>query len=744
MRSCRHVGARVLAALFCACALGVSSARAQDRTADSLEVRHVDFVGARAFRKSELQAAIVTSPSRCKLPVVLLPVCLLGAAQQKEYIDEDAVRADALRLRLFYYQRGYRDAKVDSRMTRKPEGVDVAFSITEGRPVIIEALELEGAPAILSPDVVSQIPLGAHRPLDMILYEATRDSLQTRLNNVGYAHAEMLASYLIPTDSPYQARVKYEALPGVLARFGPVDVQGAQKVSPTVVRRMLTFRPGDLYRQEELAKSQRNLFGLEVFQHADIHPHLDALPDSIVPVTVQVNEGNLHRVRVGAGLSTTEAFNAEGRWTSRNFFGGARHLELRMGLSNILAPEFDIIPFFDTGKGRYGKPSGVIGADFSQPWFFDPLNTFGAGLFAERQSIPNVFVRTAEGGYLSLSRPLGAGTNASIGYRPELTSLDAEGDLIFCVSFVTCAAQDIQVLRDRHWLAPLTLAFSRNRTNSLFAPTRGYILRFDGEYAARLTGSQFSYTRIIGELSHYLEVMQGVVFATRVRPAWAHAIADRREAGLGLHPQKRFFAGGPNSVRGFAQYRLGPKVLSIDAFDLLKPTGTFPGCTAQQVNAGACDANQLDDNAFDVRPTGGAAMMEGNLELRFPLFADKLRGAAFMDVGQVWSTASDVRIRSLAWTPGFGIRYFSPIGPIRIDVGYNGTAAEPLPLITTELCVAQPNGAPCTPLVPGQAYTPTQLERGSTLRRQDAPVLWEPGGTLFKRFQLHFSIGQAF
>ncbi len=744
MRSgCRHVGARVLAALACACAVAATPVRAQDHPADSLEVRHVDFTGAVAFRRADLQAAIVTSPSRCKLPVLFAPVCALGMAHQKEYVDEDAVRADALRLRLFYYQRGYREAKVDAKVTRTRDGFDVAFGINEGRPVMIESLELEGAPAILSPDVVETLPLTAQRPLDMILYEATRDSLQGRLTNAGYAHAEVLASYLIPTDSPYQARVKYEALPSVLARFGPIDVVGAQKVSATVVLRMLTFRQGDLYRQEELAKSQRNLFGLEVFQHADIHPDLDATPDSIVPVTVQVNEGNLHRVRVGAGLSTTEAFNAEGRWTNRNFHGGARHLELRVGLSNILAPEFDIIPFFDTGQGRYGKPSGVIAVDFGQPWFFDALNTFGAGLFAERQSIPNVFVRTAEGGYLSFSRPLGAGTSGTIGYRPELTSLDAEGDLIFCVSFVTCEAQDIQVLRDRHWLAPLTLSLSRDRSNSLFAPTRGYIARFDGEFATRYTGSQFSYARVIGELSHYAELTQGVVLATRLRPAWAHTIEDRREAGLGLHPQKRFFAGGPNSVRGFAQYRLGPKVLSIDAFDLLKPNGQFPGCTAQQVNSDACDASLLADDVFDVRPTGGAAMLEGNIELRFPLFADKLRGAAFMDFGQVWSTPAQVQIKSIAWTPGVGIRYFSPIGPIRIDVGFNGTSAESLPVITTELCARQLDG-PCTALVSGQAYASAQLDRGTALRKMDAPVSWEPNGTLFKHFQLHLSIGQAF
>src|SRR5690606_7791333 len=134
-------------------------------------------------------------------------------------------------------------------------------------------------------------------------------------------------------------------------------------------------------------------------------------------------------------------------------------------------------------------------------------------------------------------------------------------------------------------------------------------------------------------------------------------------------------AGGPNSVRGYSQFRLGPKALTIEARRLIRPVEEDgAGCTPQAVNTGSCDAATLaavQPDAFTVQPLGGNASFEGSVELRFPLFRDLLRGVVFFDYGQVWRDHDDMSLRSMVWAPGGGIRYFSPIGPIRIDIGYN-------------------------------------------------------------------------
>lgn len=736
------VCARSLAGVIVALAAAPGMTHAQGFRPVGPEVDDVELVGPQAFPEALLLSAIVTAESGCRTPV-LAPLCLIGIARQPEYLDEDVLRADAVRLRLFYYERGYRDAVVRTETEATDDGVRVRFIIREGEPVRVREMVIDD-PTNALPGHGGPLPLAPGDPFDLLRYEATRDTLVGRLRDRGYAHAEVLSTYLLPSDDARRAFVSYEVLPGRPARFGPIEVVGVREVSPSVVRRLLSFEEGDPYSDAELLRSQRNLFALDIFQHAQIRAELDALPDSIVPVRVEVNEGDVHRVRLGVGMSTAECAHAEGSWASRNFLGGARRLEVRGRVSNVLAGELSSFPCLDTGGGIYGQLAGLAAVDFTQPWVFGPRNSLGAGVSAERRIVPDVFVRTSRGGYVSLTRALGPRASASVGFRPELTALEAEGDLIFCVGFTTCDVAELDVLREAHWLAPVTLRVQRDRTNALFTPTAGDILRLDVELAGAATGSDFAYARIVGEWSWYHEVIEGVVVAQRIRPGWARAIDEPGRGGLGLHPERRFFAGGPQSVRGYAQYRLGPRVLTVDAAGVLAlPVDSGgAGCDAHDINRGTCNAGPVAPGRFDSRPVGGAAVLEGNLEVRFPLRGESLRGAAFVDYGQVWSTDDHVSLGELRWTPGMGVRYHSPIGPVRVDVGYAAPQAEPLSVVTTFVC-AQLGEACVTPL-PGLEYPRGSLRNTASLVRLDEPLALPAGDGFFDRLQLHFSIGQAF
>lgn len=716
-------------------------------TLEGRDVLSVRFPGAVAFSAPVLQAAVETSAGSCDNPALFL-VCPLGVGVTRQSFDPEALRADVLRLRLFYFQRGYRDIKVEADAKPLGAGVEATFRLSEGKPVRVASLEIAGADSVRGVDLGDDLPLRPGDPLNMLLYEAARDSLASRLLDRGYAHAQVLANYFIPSDTPQAAHVRFDVVPGPLARFGRIQVIGATRVSPRVVRRMLTFHRGDVYSRDQVLKSQRNLFTLEAFRHVEIHPDLDADPDTVVPVVVQVNESDLHHVRVGAGVSTADAITAEARWTSRNFLGGARRLELRAQVGNVLAPQLESVPWFDTGDGEFGKLTGALGADFQQPWFFSPLNTFGGGLFIERQSYNEVYVRTSRGAYLTLTHTLGPRTSVAVGFRPELTRLDTDqGDVFFCQQLASCALGDIRVLSASHWLAPLTASLVRDRSNSLFAPTRGSILRLDGEFASRATGSDFSYVRLQGELSEYRGLPGGLVLAARLRPGWARSLGEPSDHDvLGLHPQKRFFAGGPNSVRGFAQYRLGPKVLTVldPVGSLATPRDGQPArCTPAEINGGTCDAHGLPADAFEPHPVGGAALLEGSLELRFPLGLPKLRGATFVDFGQVWSTPGEARLKSLVWTPGFGVRYFSAIGPIRVDIGYNPEGAELLPVLVRGVGIEDATTGQCVD--PPADVDPTKLRACQPqLHALVTPVSWQPRDRFLDHLQLHFSIGQAF
>ena len=133
------------------------------------------------------------------------------------------------------------------------------------------------------------------------------------------------------------------------------------------------------------------------------------------------------------------------------------------------------------------------------------------------------------------------------------------------------------------------------------------------------------------------------------------------------------------------------------------------------------------------------------MEVRFPLDGSLWEGAAFLDFGEVWDERDQVNPGDLEWTPGLGIRYFSPIGPIRMDLAYRFTAGERLQVVTTDVEPYDPlvhgrNGELKDPEGQGLGYAESE-----NLVRLNTSYLWEDlNPWSFRRFQLHFSIGQAF
>lgn len=737
------------------CAALLALATAAPLTAQALQgsppVQVVRFVGNRTFDGPTLAAAIATNSGQCK---VLALLCMIGIGKEPYYFDEPTLRADVIRLRLFYYEQGFREAKVTADTTATEDGVRVAFHIEEGRPVLVSDITVDGLDVPGATDITRNLPLRKDDRFVIQRYDADRDTITARLKNRGYPRAEVLAGYDISNAEPYVVSVRYNVMPGTRARFGPVDVVGNQSISGNVVRRMLSFRSGDLYDQADILASQRNLFELQVFRHVDIQPDLNAAPDSVVPVTVQVNEGAMRNVRVGAGMNQAECLTAEGRWQSQNFLGGARQLQVRGRISNVLAKQMHgSFLCKEVGDTVFRDLGGLFTVDFVQPFFFGPANNVGAGLIAERRSVPNIFVRRAIGGYVSLTRRLGRSAFISLAYRPESTRLEGAVPVVLCTSFIGCTPNELDVLTRSNWLSPVTLSYVADRGNDVFSPTRGHVFRTDLEYASSYTASKFAYVRWNNDASLYHYLGGASVLALHLRAGLAWSL---KSGESGLNPQKRFFAGGANSVRGFGQYQLGPEVLTVKnaARDLLVDTlsNGWPGCTPFSINNGSCNISRAPSNLFQAQPKGGGAVLEGSIELRLPspIWRDKLRTALFVDAGQVWPSPGEIELKGnkgIIATPGFGFRYESPVGPIRLDIAYNTQGPRNLDVWTQTVCEIQEGSTSCPPL----GNQKTGYRNTGLLVPMGHNVAWSPysrpADTLpgfLQRLRIHFSIGQAF
>jgi outer membrane protein assembly factor BamA len=746
----------VLLSLLAAAVLPWLPLPSEAQTPSRPEILSLHFEGNESFPDRMLRNAILTRETECRSFVFqVVPFCPLGAefAIDRSYMNPRVFDQDFIRVQLFYFIRGFREAQVDTVIDRVDDTrVRVTYHIDEGRPIVITRLGVTGLGDANEEDRLARtLPIGPGEPLSLRQLDVARDTLIQRMRNRGYAHADVLRQIGIDSTG-YLAEVEFDIYTGTLARYGPIRIVGNDEVSETVIRRMLPFQEGEIYSQEEIFEGQRNLYNLDIFRHAAIAQDLDHHPDSIVPLEVQVNEGNTHRVRAGGGWNSAECFLSEGRWVSRNFRGGARRLVVRGRLSNLGTHQLEESICAGAGTGVYGDVNWSVSTDFTQPWIFSPRNSFTGSVYAERQSLQDVFVRRAVGLNLTLTRTLGRGTLGSAFYRPQLGQLDA-AEVFFCTTFLVCDPQQIDVLQSSNRLAPAGLSFSRDRTDRAFSPRDGYTLAADVEHASRITGSHFGYDRVVAEVTSFRGVGEDLVLAGRLRAGRLNA---REFRGLGFedgsqpriaHPQRRFYAGGANSVRGYAESQLGPRVVSVEVTDLVFPVGdrVEAVCTPEEVAVLACDAGPLGEGRFFSRPTGGDNLVEGSLELRFPVHQPHLRGAAFVDFGQVWDAQAETSLRDVRFTPGVGLRYSTPIGPVRVDLAYRPPRTERVPVITSALRPFDPDRDR-----PGDRLLGPDGERIDWVALDELALLGprlpleEEQGFSWRRLQLHFSIGQAF
>lgn len=736
LRSALAAGIAALAGLLVARPIAAQSSKSQTA---SPEVTALSMTGVRHVDKGELEKSIATKTTHCK-SFLLEPFCLFSKSPlfvQKQYLDQLEFERDVLRIKVFYWKRGYRHAAVDTTVTRKGRGVKVHFAITEGMPTVVREIAIAQAEQVLDPKSIQRsMALRRGMPLDLLLLDSSATHLRGQLWDMGYADATMHDTALVsPGDSSAAVRITID--PRRRATVDTIIVSGNSQITRRTIGNMLTLKPGHIFRRTDVLESQRNLYASSLFRRAMI----TAGPpdDSAKRISVDVEEAPFHLVRLSGGFNTVDFGQLEGRYTDFSWLGGARRLELNGVLSNIFAPQLNGAAVFQNVTGNLSNQEAApylrlnyeTSAQVTQPWWHDPRNTLGAGLFAHRNSAPAIFIDKGYGGNLSFTRQLSFRSPLSIVYQYELTEVTA-GNIYFCVNYGVCETPTIHALAGRHALSPLSADLFTDRRNDPLDPSDGYTGRLTFEHASALTLSQFRYNRISGEATRYIPIGRSVL-AGRVRFGWVKSLAstgnalgqlgDTNSAGI-IHPRKRFYAGGSQSVRGYGENQLGPRVLTVDPDTLIKY-----GCTTASIGNGSCRPDSVPSRDFSPQPTGGTSLIEGNIEFRFPIWK-QFGGAVFVDgafVGE--GPLAQVTKGTGALTPGFGVRYASPVGPIRVDLGIRPGLVENLRVITD---APQANGtARLVELTAPKTYNPLESS-GSGFRK------------LLSRLALHLSIGQAF
>jgi outer membrane protein insertion porin family len=609
-----------------ALALGATAACREE---NPIRVASLTFNGVDAVVESELRAALETRAGSW-IPLTKKPA-----------FDPDEFQNDLLRLRNFYAERGYPDARVtdiDVVFDDKKENVRLTVTVQEGEPIRVASMRFEGfevLPERRRQAVERNLGLAAGDVRDRRRVERARSTALSLLQEVGYPYAKVTADELAG-ETPRTVGLVLRATPGVAATFGPIEIQGNASVGEDVIRRQLAFRPGDRYRASRVQGSQSKLSSLDLFSFAYVEPRLEGSEPAAVPIRVTVAEDKHRQFNAAAGYGTEEKVRARAEWRHVNFFGGARTAGVESKWSSI-----------DRG----------VRLNFNEPYFFTRHLAFSAQGIAWDEQEPMYRV-TTYGGRAGVSwrrerrNPVTRrGTTTSIGlslinefddYRVSEAALADPG----LRSRLITLGFDPETGATTGTMSSIRIQADHDTTSSRLDPQRGFAVSAALEQAGRWLPGTFDFTEVTGELRGYLSTVRpssltpgrrGLVVAARVRAGTIDAPAPT-DASVPFF--KRYFLGGSTSLRGWGRYEVSP----------LTETGL---------------------------PIGGLSLLEASTEVRVP-FSERLTVVAFVDAGNVGARPWRLDPDGFRADVGPGLRYDTPIGPVRFDLGYQLTPIEGL------------------------------------------------------------------
>jgi len=458
------------------------------------------------------------------------------------------------------------------------------------------------------PDAVrSSLDLATGQPAVAASVLAGGSRILNALQERGYAFAKVDPPVAYEAADAPVVDVRFHVEMGPKVNIGQIRIDGLKRVHESLLRARLTLHTGEPYSASAIEKARRDILALGVFSQVSLTVGTAVDDTGGVPVTFKIRERLRHAIAVSAAYSSDLGGSGGVTWTDRNVFGNAEQLTLA-------AQVIDLGGSDTTGIGY------DTSAKYLMPDFGHRDQSLQFSVRALKQSL-QAYDQTAHTATVTLSRKFSSAWSASI------AGATTDERVI----------QNLVTLNYTLLALPMNLAFdSTHLATPLEDPRRGVraSVGVTPTLALGHPNARFIITQIklagYFDLNHVLPIEPGrTVLAARALAGVAQGAGQ-----LSLPPDQRFYAGGSDTVRGYAYQSVGPK---------------FP--------QGTPDAGL---------PIGGTAIEAGSLELR-QRFGTNFGAAFFMDAGQVSSSLKAVS-NEFRIGAGAGIRYFTPIGPIRLDV----------------------------------------------------------------------------
>lgn len=590
--------------------------------------------------------------------------------------SEELLRRDLAAITALYNSNGFRDARLSSKLERpyrgKRDQMAVRVQVEEGPQWRVGKLELSGPSAEHLEAVRGLLYQSEGQPFSESNVSIDRDNILDYYFDQGYPGATFEWSFE-PAAEPQRVNLRYLLLEGPRRYVREVLVSGLESTNPKLVRERVSLKPGDALSRTEVLETQRRLYSLGIFAKVDAALENPEGEERDKDVLLNLDESSRYTLTGGLGAEIAK-------------IGGCRDcLEAPAGATGF-SPRvyFDVTRRNAFGVGHVAslktrastlQKRGILSYEAPQFRGNPDLSLLFSGMYEDSRDVRTFSARRQEGA-VQLGQKLSRASQALYRFTYRRVSVDPN-TLQINPLLIPLYSQPVR-------LGILAGNFIQDRRDDPTNSHRGVYTTLDAGWASKAFGSQSDFTRLLAHNSTYYSWGLGnrLVLARSVTFGWLHGLNPDKPIPLA----ERFFSGGAASHRGFPENQAGPR-------DLL--TGF---------------------------PLGGRALLLNQVEVRFPLLGENVSGVLFEDAGNVYSEVRKLspRVRQdgvtdfdyMVHAVGFGIRYRTPVGPVRLDLAYT---------------VNPPNFV-------GFKGTREQLLFGGGVRTQQQ----------IGHFQFHFSLGQAF
>jgi len=592
---------------------------------EKVSIKEITFVGNKAYTLKQLKKLMKTEAKGF--------FSWLTSSGQLNTAD---LNMDMAVIGSDYQKNGFIDVKIgEPEIKYEGKWIFITVKIEEGIQYKRGKIDIEGDLIETKEVLIGKLSMPKEVNLNKEVLQKDVIALTDVYSDKGYASVN-IHPRINRNDETKTADVVFDVKKGNLVYFDRIIIGGNTVTRDKVIRRQIQVYEKELFSGSKLKRSIRNLYRMDYFEDVKVDTQKGAADDTM-NLMIDLKEKPTGTFTFGLGYSSESKLFGTVAVAKRNLFGRDQTLNL---------------------QGEFGSESSKYSVSFTEPWLFDiPLSAQIELMNWERKY--DYYDKHTVGGALKFGYPVFDYTRLYMGYSYEVNDLYDMDEAYLSESTIELKGKNVT-----QSITSTIHLDSRDRANNAQA-TEGSDCALSVEYAGGVLGGEIGFTKYKLTAGRYIPLPLNLIGFPLNFIGFLHAEGGFvRQNGNDILPDyETFYLGGMNSVRGFdyndicltETRTMQVNVLDANGNQVFKPDGVTP---------------ETETHYYDV-DVGGEKYMQYNAELLLPLFkTEGFLGLVFFDMGNVYDENSFMDFGKLRKSWGYGVRWFSPIGPIRFERGH--------------------------------------------------------------------------